>query len=169
MSTHAPGNISTEADISPRAFTRLSADQQHAPLGLFLVALVAFLSSSLVPLFPQREAAAESSLLPRPAKASSPVPGDLDLGVAISRDHVDDAPLPVERARPCSRPAVEDDISRPKEVKKFKDRHGPAAAAATTKPLKRARPQSSKPEDPKPKKKKKAKKDEFASLFGSLL
>lgn len=141
--------------VLPRPFTQLVADNQHAPLGLLLIAILARVSSVLTQHLPvDNTNPTTSTTTPTPVaaavepkrKSTADIPGQIepDRGVAISR---------------------EDLKSSRKKSPSFSEQR-PAAALHPSPPM------QTKALEEKPKKKKKSKKsqkgDDFSSLFGSL-
>ncbi|GJN78081.1 hypothetical protein PLIIFM63780_001574 [Purpureocillium lilacinum] len=152
--------------VVPRAyisFSQLAADNQHAPLGLLLLAVLGRVDTVLATLAPSDDA----KTLPPPAVQSSranvttarPMPAETeteapppDLGVAVSRQ---DVPRPVKREKRAEESAPSDHTKkRSRDVKS-------EAAGSDTAGKQR---QSNK----KNKKKSKDGGDAFANLFGSL-
>ncbi|KAH7000080.1 hypothetical protein EDB80DRAFT_723118 [Ilyonectria destructans] len=147
--------------VVPRAyiaFTQLAADNQHAPLGLMLLAALARINSLLSHLVPS-DRTSDSATTPATAitpntESSSARPGEeVDLGVAVSRDEVA-IPKPSKQ---------EPDRGAPKESS--------SKGAKAKKHVKNMRDVvEDTPGDQKEKKRKKKKKgdDALSSLFGSL-
>ncbi|KPM36077.1 hypothetical protein AK830_g10490 [Neonectria ditissima] len=138
------------------AFTQLAADNQHAPLGLLLLAVLARINHLLSDLVPSDHntksvstPAVPTSLTPGPNPAPSSISrpdGDVDMGVAVSREEL---ALPMTSSREVECPTVKGSGPEQPKIKKL--------AKATTK------------EAAKDKKKKKKKGgDALSSLFGSL-
>ncbi|KAK7429528.1 Ribonuclease MRP protein subunit rmp1 [Neonectria magnoliae] len=140
------------------AFTQLAADNQHAPLGLMLLAVLArinHLLSDLVPLGhnPNSVSAPDVPInltsRPNPAVSSLARPdGDIDMGVAVSRDEL---ALPRTSSRDPDRPGT-----RAPSSKELKTEKLAKAVTTTTK------------DAVKDKKKKKKGGDALSSIFGSL-
>ncbi|KAK7394015.1 Ribonuclease MRP protein subunit rmp1 [Neonectria punicea] len=134
------------------AFTQLAADNQHAPLGLMLLAVLArinHLLSDLVPVDhnPNFVSAPDVPInltsRPNPAVSSLARPdGDVDMGVAVSRDEL---ALPRTSSRDPDRPGTGAPSSEEPKTKKL--------VKTTT---------------IKDKKKKRKGGDALSSLFGSL-
>ncbi|RSL72270.1 hypothetical protein CEP54_000911 [Fusarium duplospermum] len=151
------------------AFTQLAADNQHAPLGLLLLSILARINrilSHLVPADENPTPATSASTKPTtisstlssnpqtstPATTDSP---DIDMGVTISRNEV----LPI-RKMTTSQPEAKPDsqlTELPSKERKLK---------SLTKDIKKSSSKDSTKD--KPKKKKKKGGDALSSLFGSL-
>lgn len=111
-----------------RAFTQLTADKQFAQLGLVLIGVLAQVEGAIVP-FIQDAADASDVAVTKPADGGkqSEVPpsevapslgvdiGDYDLGVAVTRDELDED----EDEDGDPNPPVEQSTSRYKKVKKM--------------------------------------------------
>ena len=171
----------TNADVPGRAFTQLAADQQHAPLGLFLVGLVGFLSNALTPLCASshsplggvasisRTSTAQPALEPATVRTN-----DLDLGITISRADAE----PMSRTLQVSLSTTAEESMKPGGEDVLCRRESNPTTPGTPKPCKVAAVMKNihggtlapdvKSTDSKPKKRRR-KEDEFASLFGSLL
>ncbi|KAI8666638.1 hypothetical protein NCS57_00889500 [Fusarium keratoplasticum] len=169
-----PGNV--EGDNHPalaraNAFSQLAADNQHAPLGLLLLSILARINrilSDLVPAdqntIPAASASASAnptttgSILSSNSQTSTPaetVSPDIDMGVTISRNEV----LPIRKTT-TSQPETKPDAhltDPPSKERKLK---------SLTKDTKKS--SSKDPAKDKPKKKKKKGGDALSSLFGSL-
>ncbi|KAM5353777.1 hypothetical protein ACJ41O_000427 [Fusarium nematophilum] len=157
--------------VVPRAyvaFTQLAADNQHAPLGLLLLSILAHINrllSDLVPADPKPDhppllasaverascGADAPSAQDTPAAADTPA----DMGVAISRDEI---LLPEKSATP-QLPAARGSSSHDVKTKERKHKN------STRVPVKSLAKETILD---KPKKKKKKGVDAFSSLFGSL-
>lgn len=134
------------------AFTQLAADNQHAPLGLMLLAVLAQVHTLLSDLVPSdivvtagqtSDVKDSSGQEAAPLKTSGP-----DMGVAISRRELMSAAQDTSQQRgkpPPETPSLGED-----------------------KPKKRKEKVVEKDQKLKPKKKKKKAGDELSSLFGSL-
>ncbi|KAI8667411.1 hypothetical protein LRP88_00838 [Fusarium phalaenopsidis] len=153
------------------AFSQLAADNQHAPLGLLLLSVLARINRILSDLVPADQNAiptssASASAKPTttgtilssnsqtstPAETDSP---DIDMGVTISRNEV----LPIRKTI-TSQPETKPDAyltEPPSKERKLK---------SLTKDTKRSSSKDSAKD--KPKKKKKKGGDALSSLFGSL-
>ncbi|WAO91016.1 Hypothetical protein NCS54_00846600 [Fusarium falciforme] len=151
------------------AFSQLAADNQHAPLGLLLLSILARINrilSDLVPADQNTIPEASTSAKPTttgpvlssnfqtltPAETDSP---DIDMGVTISRNKV----LPIRKTT-TSQPETKLDAhltEPPSKERKLK---------SLTKDTKKS--SSKDPAKDKPKKKKKKGGDALSSLFGSL-
>lgn len=136
--------------ILNRAFTQLAADNQHAPLGLLLLAVLARIHAVLSQLLVDDT---PSSIPTTKAVSSNNNKNDAvsqDKGVAVARNQ-----LPPAKNTPPSR--VEDAAAQPSS-----SQQGSKVDRESTKPIK------TKSKDTKEKKKKKGKGDALSSLFGSL-
>ncbi|KAH7144632.1 hypothetical protein B0J13DRAFT_607948 [Dactylonectria estremocensis] len=146
--------------VVPRAFiafTQLAADNQHAPLGLLLLGVLARIKRLLSDLVPSDNISKSSPIPTTEATRNSGLPPArsdevVDLGVAISRDEL--LPKPSSRESGCA--TAEE--ARSKDIKDEKHAQSTIAAIKET------------PVDSLSKKKKKKKKggDALSSLFGSL-
>ncbi|KAJ4322307.1 RNase MRP subunit [Fusarium piperis] len=151
------------------AFSQLAADNQHAPLGLLLLSILARINRILSDLVltdqnPPTTASASTKptttdpILSSNSQASTPAGTDgpdIDMGVTISRNEV----LPIRKSttsqldtKPDSHPT-----EPPSKERKLK---------SLTKDIKKS--SSKDPAKDKPKKKKKKGGDALSSLFGSL-
>ncbi|KAK1838354.1 hypothetical protein CCHR01_19021 [Colletotrichum chrysophilum] len=143
------------------AFTQLTADNQHAALGLVLIGVLAGINSAMASLVPDcveeghheppaaLSAAQPTAALAKDTKGAS---GPVDLGIAISRDQLQLGAKPQSTLRPEG-----------KETAKGKKRKmvSPIENAGPTRSLKDNKIEK------KPKKSKKG--DEFSDLFSSLM
>ncbi|KAH7140573.1 hypothetical protein EDB81DRAFT_885299 [Dactylonectria macrodidyma] len=147
--------------VVPRAFiafTQLAADNQHAPLGLLLLGVLARIKGLLSGLVPSENTSKPGPMPTNDVKRNLGLPStrpdeDVDVGVAISRDEL--IPKPSSR-EPSSAVAGE---ASSKDSKAKKHTKSTRAAIKET------------PADSISKKKKKKKKkvgDALSSLFGSL-
>ncbi|KAF7544621.1 hypothetical protein G7Z17_g9796 [Cylindrodendrum hubeiense] len=146
--------------VVPRAyiaFTQLAADNQHAPLGLMLLGILARINSLLSNLVPS-DHASESTSTPAtvvtldPASSSARPDEHLDMGVAVSRDEL---AIPKPPSREPDRVVAKEPSSKEGKAKKL--------AKSTADVVKDT------PGNIKEKKKKKKKGgDALSSLFGSL-
>lgn len=140
--------------ILPRVyvpFTQLAADNQHAPLGLLLVGLLARINTVLVAALPEDDASAPGTVIE--TKTKLPIEEEVDRGTTISRG----------------------DFARPKSLKVTEplDAPGPDAADDEPKKILKKKPREvAETEEAPPKRKKKKTKDkhgdDFANMFGSL-
>ncbi|RTE70013.1 hypothetical protein BHE90_015593 [Fusarium euwallaceae] len=151
------------------AFTQLAADNQHAPLGLLLLSILARINRILSDLVPADEntipATSAStkptptgSMLPSNTQTSTPAETDsldIDMGVAISRNEV----LPIRKTITSQlEPKADSRLTEPpSKERKLK---------SLTKDIKKSSSKDSAKD--KPKKKKKKGGDALSSLFGSL-
>ncbi|KAL7806967.1 hypothetical protein V8C26DRAFT_415581 [Trichoderma gracile] len=149
------------------AFSQLAADNQHAPLGLLLLAVLSRVHAVVAQLLEHTAASSSTtaSLSKQPSLVNVSRSIDAashDRGVAIARDAHGPPTQRTERLR----------TPQPTTTGADEPRSGNAAnleTATTTKPLKtKQKEASSKDDDKKKKKKKKGKGDELSSLFGSL-
>ncbi|KAH0443288.1 hypothetical protein CcaCcLH18_00969 [Colletotrichum camelliae] len=140
------------------AFTQLTADNQHAALGLSLLGVLASINSAVSSLVPDRveesrhePPAALSTVQPTAAltKDTKAASGPADLGIAISRDQLQSA------TKPQSTPRPEGKGKKRKTVPPIQDA-GPVRSLEDNRTEK------------KPKKRSK-KRDEFSDLFSSLM
>ncbi|KAI8717915.1 hypothetical protein NCS52_00868900 [Fusarium sp. LHS14.1] len=151
------------------AFSQLAADNQHAPLGLLLLSILARINRILSDLVPADQDTIPTASVPTkpttsgsilssnsqtstPAETGSP---DIDMGVTISRNEV----LPTRKTT-TSQPETKPDapvIEPPSKERKLK---------SLTKDTKKS--SSKDPVKDKSKKKKKKGGDALSSLFGSL-
>ncbi|KAL6864336.1 hypothetical protein J3F83DRAFT_743436 [Trichoderma novae-zelandiae] len=150
------------------AFSQLAADNQHAPLGLLLLAILSRVHAVLAQLL-DHSASTSTTPLTKPVASSSNRSIDAtnqDKGIAISRQEHPLPTQPTERLRmlqaTSTRPSSDEPLSRDfdpdsADIKPSdpKSKDEAAAAAASTRADKK-------------KKKKKGKGDELSSLFGSL-
>ncbi|PON21698.1 hypothetical protein TGAM01_v209436 [Trichoderma gamsii] len=140
-------NINLPNLIQHRAFSQLAADNQHAPLGLLLLAILARIHTALSPL-------SNDSSIPNPQPKTNRA-NDLanqDKGVAIARQELPSA------------------TSTERMLSSEQQQQGSPIDREATKPPKsklKASPSSSSISKDK-KKKKKGKGDALSSLFGSL-
>ncbi|KAL7788154.1 hypothetical protein V8C43DRAFT_288402 [Trichoderma afarasin] len=128
------------------AFSQLAADNQHAPLGLLLLAILARTNTALTQLLDQ-------PIIPPPSSTTRANDASQDKGVAIARQK---QPPPTERLKPQATT-----IQPPSD-----EQQGEKLDRDTTKPSKSKSKEI--PSKEKKKKKKKAKGDALSSLFGSL-
>ncbi|UKZ68697.1 uncharacterized protein TrAtP1_009720 [Trichoderma atroviride] len=129
--------------IQHRAFSQLAADNQHAPLGLLLLAILARIHTALSPL-----SVDTSSTKPQPKTNRSNDLTNQDKGVAIARQE-----LPLTKATP-SATSIEGTVSSEQQQQGSKiDREANTSSSSISK---------------EKKKKKKGKGDALSSLFGSL-
>ncbi|EHK48524.1 hypothetical protein TRIATDRAFT_315765 [Trichoderma atroviride IMI 206040] len=125
------------------AFSQLAADNQHAPLGLLLLAILARIHTALSPL-----SVDTSSTKPQPKTNRSNDLTNQDKGVAIARQE-----LPLTKATP-SATSIEGTVSSEQQQQGSKiDREANTSSSSISK---------------EKKKKKKGKGDALSSLFGSL-
>ncbi|KAL7932023.1 hypothetical protein V8C35DRAFT_308286 [Trichoderma chlorosporum] len=122
------------------AFSQLAADNQHAPLGLLLLAILSRTHAVLAQLLDQ-------PTVPPPALAVRPNDVSQDKGVAIARQ---EPPPPTDRLK------TQATAQRPSKDELNRDTTEPPKAKSKEVPAKEK------------KKKKKAKGDALSSLFGSL-
>ncbi|KAH6893574.1 hypothetical protein B0T10DRAFT_482577 [Thelonectria olida] len=151
------------------AFTQLAADNQHAPLGLMLLAVLAHirrLVSDLLPSdnpAPEADSSVAGSINPttptsrpklKPSSLEIADPDqDVDMGVAVSRN---DLALPKASSKQSDRLSTVETLPKDTKARKSAKRSSKDAAKDTSK-------------DHKEKKKKKKKAgDAFSSLFSSL-
>ncbi|KAL5085652.1 hypothetical protein Trisim1_010136 [Trichoderma cf. simile WF8] len=128
------------------AFSQLAADNQHAPLGLLLLAILARTHTALTQLLDQ------PILPPPPSSTTRANDVNQDKGVAIARQK---QPPPTERLKTQS--TITQPPSDEQQGEKFdRDALKPSKSRAKEVPSKEK------------KKKKKAKGDALSSLFGSL-
>ncbi|KAF9770979.1 hypothetical protein IL306_011385 [Fusarium sp. DS 682] len=153
--------------VIPRAFvtfSQLAADNQHAPLGLLLLSVLARINTLLFQLVPDHHYDDSVSTITKPIASEPnksqtrdltmtdvPSPG-IDMGVAISRDEL---PSTQKKAKPIPK-----EDSRSKEPKSKE--HKLKTVHKDTKKI------SSKNDTTDRPKKKKKKVDAFSSLFGDL-
>ncbi|KAH0490312.1 hypothetical protein TgHK011_001788 [Trichoderma gracile] len=149
------------------AFSQLAADNQHAPLGLLLLAVLSRVHAVVAQLLEHTATSSSTtaSLSKQPSLVNVSRSIDAashDRGVAIARDAHGPPTQRTERLRTPQ--ATTTGANEP--------RTGNAAnlqTVTTTKPFKtKQKEASSKDDDKKKKKKKKGKGDELSSLFGSL-
>lgn len=139
------------------AFTQLAADNQHAPLGLMLLAALARINSLLSCLAPSDHtsdsATTSATAIPPDTASSSARPGEeVDLGVAVSRDEV---AIPKPSKQESDRGAAKESSSKGAKAKKLAKSMRDVVEDT--------------PGDRKEKKRKKKKGDDaLSSLFGSL-
>ncbi|KAF6823483.1 hypothetical protein CMUS01_10678 [Colletotrichum musicola] len=152
--------LDTTIPTSFLAFTQLTADNQHAALGLVLLGVLASINNAVAPLVPgrpQNDAADVPAISSVAAPIATPLggykrPDIVDLGVAISRDELREAaasktgrreePINESRSPPKRKLASLPDDAVPPETKKSKQKSN---------------------------KKKSRKGDEFSDLFSSLM
>ncbi|KAF3810665.1 hypothetical protein GCG54_00006573 [Colletotrichum gloeosporioides] len=144
------------------AFTQLTADNQHAALGLVLLGVLASINSAVASLVPDcveegrheppaaLSAAQPTAALAKDTKAAS---GPVDFGIAISRDQLQLATKPQSTLRPGGKEAAKE---KKRKVVSPVENAGPMRSLKDKKIEK------------KPKKKSK-KGDEFSDLFSSLM
>ncbi|KAL7894179.1 hypothetical protein HDV63DRAFT_271261 [Trichoderma sp. SZMC 28014] len=133
------------------AFSQLAADNQHAPLGLLLLAILARIHTALSPL------SSIDNSVPKPQPKANRT-NDLtnqDKGVAIARE------LPLSKNSPSTTQHLSDSNDQQQGSKIDREAIKPPKSK-----LKEASPSSSISKDKK--KKKKSKGDALSSLFGSL-
>lgn len=137
------------------AFTQLAADNQHAPLGLMLLAALARINTLLSRLVPSGRTSDPATTATTPnTESSSNRPGEeVDLGVAVSREEV--AIPKLSKQEPDRGAPKESSSTGAKAKKHVKNRRDVVEDA---------------PGDHKEKKRKKKKKgdDALSSLFSSL-
>jgi hypothetical protein len=121
-----------------RAFSQLAADNQHAPLGLLLLTVLARVHALLTYILPAEEQAPTLSSIQQALPRVAPEHGSkVDKGIAVARESR-------ENTRAESLTASSKSLGKP------------------------SRPKSAAEEKKSSKKSKKKKKDELSSLFGSL-
>ncbi|OLN81662.1 Ribonuclease MRP protein subunit rmp1 [Colletotrichum chlorophyti] len=161
--------LNTTIPSSFLAFTQLTADNQHAALGLVLLGLLASVNTVIAPLVPHQADKGHDDVATaaRPTNSPAAVMGpakdqkqqldSVDLGVAISRDQIKSAKSLTRRPAPDA----EEPIANLSTVPKKRKMDAPLAeAVAAAKDKKREK---------KPGKKKSKKGDEFSDLFSSLM
>ncbi|KAF6805180.1 hypothetical protein CSOJ01_09680 [Colletotrichum sojae] len=151
--------LDTTIPTSFLGFTQLTADNQHAALGLVLLGVLASINNAVAPLVPgqpQNDASDVPAVSSVAALVATPLgeskrPDIVDLGVAISRDELREAasktgrreePINESRSPPKRKLASLPDDAVPPETKKSKQKSS---------------------------KKKSRKGDEFSDLFSSLM
>ncbi|CAG9941932.1 unnamed protein product [Clonostachys rosea f. rosea IK726] len=123
---------------SYKAFSQLAADNQHAPLGLLLLTVLARVHALLTYILPAEEQAPTLSSIQQALPRVAPEHGSkVDKGIAVARESR-------ENTRAESLTASSKSLGKP------------------------SRPKSAAEEKKSSKKSKKKKKDELSSLFGSL-
>ncbi|KAL0931620.1 uncharacterized protein CTRU02_212574 [Colletotrichum truncatum] len=146
------------------AFTQLTADNQHAALGLVLLGVLASINTAIAPLAPQQseKGPGEVPVMPSAAplvtaskKEDVNEPDPRGLGVVISRDQLR---LGI-KTELCAPESEFKDATKPKKRKV-------TAALDDIGPVK---PAKDKKAERKPKKKTSKKGDEFSDLFSSLM
>ncbi|KAL6885348.1 hypothetical protein HDV57DRAFT_423645 [Trichoderma longibrachiatum] len=153
------------------AFSQLAADNQHAPLGLLLLAILSRVHAVVTQLLDRANTTSSTASTTtkqpslsrhRPVDASNQ-----DKGVAISRDVLPPPTKPTERLQALPPPATTITSGHPSLDE---PRGGDAnPEGVTTTQLSKTKPKEApSKEDKKKKKKKKGKGDELSSLFGSL-
>jgi len=187
-----------------RAFTQLLADRQFAQLGLMLIGVLAQVEAAVAPFVRLAEPDGDDDDNKVGPDGAQPVGAgiaagrgggggpvapqvgaageDNDLGVAISRDEVDDdeedgvedvasGPRRSSPPPPKQAPVKEKRPEKGESKGKKRSRAEDAGPSRVGKPEKPTRPESSKDEKKVKKKKKKKKKggDEFDDLFSSLM
>lgn len=156
----------TKSRITNRAFSQLAADNQHAPLGLLLLAILSRIHAALSPLL-----SIDNSIpKPQPKTNRSNDLANQDKGVAIARQE-----LPFSKASPSSTSTermklsatqnISDSSEQPQQQGSKVDRE--AVTPPKSKLNEEASSSSSQISKDK-KKKKKGKGDALSSLFGSL-
>lgn len=152
-----PTLLGFTSDHSPSAFTQLEADNQHAPLGLMLLAVLAHISTLVSNLSSSDTlSTSEPTPIPIPIKSIIVSPAGVsgpDMGVAVSRNNITPttATPPTNRITPTSRSRTsKSDDGLLHDVEKL-DRDLSMDAHKVVK-----------------RKKKKRGGDELSSLFGSL-
>ncbi|KAL7805393.1 hypothetical protein V8C44DRAFT_340930 [Trichoderma aethiopicum] len=155
------------------AFSQLAADNQHAPLGLLLLAILSRVHAVVTQLLDRANTTSSTASTTtkqpslsrhRPVDASNQ-----DKGVAISRDVLPPPTQPTERLQ--SLPPTTTTTTTTSGRPSLDDPHSEDASpeGVTTTPLSKTKPKEApSKEDKKRKKKKKGKGDELSSLFGSL-
>ncbi|KAL7912312.1 hypothetical protein GGI35DRAFT_444951 [Trichoderma velutinum] len=126
------------------AFSQLAADNQHAPLGLLLLAILARTNTAITQLLDQ-------PTLPTPSSTTLPKEANQDKGVAIARQK---QPPPTERLK--TQTTIQPLTDEPQGDKLDRDAIKPSKSKSKEVPSKDK------------KKKKKGKGDALSSLFGSL-
>ncbi|KAK2061210.1 hypothetical protein LY76DRAFT_590730 [Colletotrichum caudatum] len=156
------------------AFSQLTADGQHAALGLVLLGVLARINSAVAPLVPSQPeggdamlplAATPSSLSHRDAvtaKEGRMNPESMGLGVVIPRDQMKLA------AKPSDRRSTQED-AKAVAVAHIASRKKRKLADAPTTELEPSRRAKETRSEKKPGKKKSKKGDEFSDLFSSLM
>ncbi|KZL70408.1 hypothetical protein CI238_13075 [Colletotrichum incanum] len=160
--------LDTTIPSSFLAFSQLSADGQHAALGLVLLGVLARVNSAIAPLVPRQPERGDEMPMANPsashdaatAKEGKPNPESMGLGVAISRDQVK---LTV---KPLARRPTKDDAEAVAPVASKKKRKLVNAPTTETEPSKPVKERKS---EKKTGKKKSKKGDEFSDLFSSLM
>ncbi|TFA97942.1 hypothetical protein CCMA1212_010313 [Trichoderma ghanense] len=151
------------------AFSQLAADNQHAPLGLLLLAILSRVHAVLSQLLDHTTSTSTSTTTPSTTKTPSNSnnrsvdASNQDKGIAISRETHTPPVQPTERLR-----TLQTTTSARHSSDEPRSRDADREAVTTRKLSKTKSKEASPKDDQKKKKKKKAKGDELSSLFGSL-